>query len=76
MLHLGSVVLALIFGIAGLASAQTCTHSVRGLVEDTDGEILPGATIFIESLQRGVASGDDGRFLINELCPGSYRATI
>jgi iron complex outermembrane receptor protein len=76
MLHLGSLLLALSLGLIYPAVAQNCSDSIRGLVEDTDGETLPGATIYIESLERGVASGEDGKFVLEDLCPGSYTLTV
>ena len=76
MLHLRSLLLALSLGLIYPAGAQNCSDSIRGLVEDTDGETLPGATIYIESLERGVASGEDGKFVLEDLCPGSYTVTV
>jgi iron complex outermembrane recepter protein len=71
------LILLVIFGLViNPAGAQPCTGEVRGLVEDTDGGILIGATVFIEALDKGVPSDVDGKFLLSGLCAGSYELRI
>jgi iron complex outermembrane recepter protein len=55
---------------------QRCENAVSGLVEDTAGDRLIGATIIIEALQKGAASGSDGKFTIDQLCPGQYQIRV
>jgi iron complex outermembrane recepter protein len=56
--------------------AQTCSFSIRGLVEDENGERMVGATVVIESLQTGVVSDLEGNFSLEKLCPGNYNLKI
>jgi iron complex outermembrane recepter protein len=81
MLHLafrGLSLLLFVLTAAGSLPAigQSCNYYVSGLVEDSDGEVLPGATLYIESLQRGVVAGVDGKFRLNDLCAGNYSLMI
>ncbi|HUF09108.1 MAG TPA: TonB-dependent receptor [Rhodothermales bacterium] len=47
--------------------------SIAGAVGDARTKhALPGATVFIQSLDRGAASGSDGRFSIDNLPAGAY----
>ena len=52
------------------AAAQT---TLVGTVTDTDGETLPGATVYLSGTQRGVAADDDGHFRLTGVQPGAYR---
>lgn len=77
MLHLLLVPFVLLMLLVLTNShGQNCTHHIRGMVEDSDGENLVGATIYIQSLQRGVASDTNGKFDFIDLCPGSYLLTV
>lgn len=61
--------------LAPPAVAQ-CPNVLRGLVEDDHGEVLVGATIWIEQLKSGVVSDITGKFEIDQLCPGTYHVEI
>ena len=81
MLHLafrGIVLSLLLLTVSASTPAvgQSCNYFVSGLVEDSDGEVLPGATLYIASLQRGVATETNGKFRINDLCAGTYSLMI
>ena len=80
MLHIVLIRLALLIGIvlSGVFThAQTnCTNRLAGLVEDENGEPLPGATILIPSLSDGTASDAEGRFQFDNLCPGAFSIVI
>ncbi len=52
------------------AAAQT---TLVGTVTDTDGETLPGATVYLSGTTRGVQTDDDGRFRLTGVQPGAYR---
>lgn len=59
------------------ATAQeTCTASLSGSIQSNSGEVLPGATISIDSLGRAMAADDQGRFLFENLCPGQYTLSV
>lgn len=45
---------------------------VGTVVDRGTGEELPGATVFIEQLNRGTATGIDGRFVLADLPTGEY----
>jgi iron complex outermembrane recepter protein len=55
---------------------QGCREVLQGLVEDNEGEILVGATIWIASMQKGTSSDSNGRFILTGICPGSYDIVV
>ncbi len=53
--------------------AQTSSATIRGIVKDAESnEELVGATIYIQSVNKGQATDDRGRFVLNELSQGEY----
>jgi len=71
-----AVILSFIAGsIGGVASAQDTTGTIAGRIVDTQGLVLPGATITATGSQGSKSSvtGADGRFTVPFLTPGSYR---
>ncbi|HYG19078.1 MAG TPA: TonB-dependent receptor [Ohtaekwangia sp.] len=58
------------------AAGQSCTLALGGIVKDADGKVLPGATIWIASLEKGIVASPDGLFEINALCPGKYEVEV
>lgn len=52
------------------------TGAVRGRIVDTDNNVLPGASIYIETLNTGVTSDVNGFYTISNLEPGTYTAKI
>ena len=46
--------------------------SVRGRIVDTEKQILPGASIYIEKLNTGVISDVNGFYTLPNLAPGNY----
>ena len=50
--------------------------AVRGRVVDASKEVLPSASVFIESLQTGVVSDVNGFYNLSNLRPGTYRVTV
>lgn len=50
--------------------------SIRGRVVSDENEILPGATIFIEELNTGVISDNNGFYTIGNVKPGIYTLLI
>lgn len=63
------------FILPALAFAQS--GSVSGVITDAaSDDVLPGATVFIEELQRGAASSIDGEYSIDEIPAGSYSLVV
>lgn len=77
MLQVGlpALMLFVLFAIHG-ALGQDCTHSFRGLIEDTHGDELPGATVMVESTEHGAVTGENGEFELAGLCPGTHVLVI
>jgi hypothetical protein len=61
---------------SGLA-AQIGAASLTGRIVDQDGGALPGTTVTVESVARGLArtvtAGTDGKYVVQALPPGTYR---
>ncbi|MGB8507808.1 MAG: carboxypeptidase-like regulatory domain-containing protein, partial [Pyrinomonadaceae bacterium] len=59
------------------ALAQNATSSVRGIVTDTQGNVVPGATVTLVEAEtntsRNQTTGDDGHFSFDLISPGTYR---
>lgn len=73
------LVLACVLALASGAHvlwAQTTTATLEGVVKDTTGAILPGATIRVKSIETGISrtllTDDAGRYRIPGLAPGNY----
>ncbi len=65
-----------LFGM-GEFMLQTSSTNLRGVVTDSrNGEAIPGATIFIQELDRGVAADEKGRFEFISISPGEYTLLI
>lgn len=65
------------FFMADAIAQQRCTLTFSGQVLDEDHDItLPGASVFIKELNRGVITDDKGHFVFNSLCKGSYTVMI
>jgi iron complex outermembrane recepter protein len=78
MLQMGvyRMLLVLLLSNPFFSWAQECSFELKGLIEDTQGEALVGATVWLENLQLGTTSDLDGRFLIKNLCAGQYAIVI
>jgi len=80
-----SVVLAfaLIMGISGAASsamAQGLTGQISGVVTDSGGGVLPGATVVLKNVgtnsTRETVTGADGSFVFPDLLAGKYDISV
>lgn len=64
----------------GVLWAQATFSTIRGVVSDQTGAVVPGveveATETTTNLSRNVISGEAGGFEISELRPGTYRLTV
>ncbi|MCI0347085.1 MAG: Plug and carboxypeptidase regulatory-like domain-containing protein, partial [Chloroflexi bacterium] len=61
--------------LAPTVTAQTTTGTIRGSVTDAEGGALPGVTIAVtgdRGVERVVASGANGSYLIASVPPGDY----
>lgn len=65
------------FAFAANAQQNGCNIKVQGRIADEhEAKPLPFATILIVELQRGATSEEDGAFVLNDICPGSYTFQI
>lgn len=63
--------------LAGTALAQRTTGRIVGVVlDDADSAPLPGASLYIEQLQRGAVADRRGRFTIDNLSPAKYTLVV
>ena len=74
-----SVFVALVFVALG-AYAQTNAGTILGLVSDTSGAAIPGATVSVTNEGTGVSSifqtSGDGSYVVPYLLPGTYKITV
>jgi outer membrane receptor protein involved in Fe transport len=72
--------LALVLASASYVAAQDVTGSIRGLVVDQQGSVIPGATITARNqetgTERSATSDDNGAFSMTKLTPGKYSITV
>jgi iron complex outermembrane receptor protein len=71
------VAAALLLAIPAIVSAQGSTGFVAGVVKDSSGGVLPGATVKIVNESTGASTdlivGADGTYRADALSPGGYR---
>ncbi len=69
-----AILLALLFALVGVASAQDTTGTLSGKLTDTQGLAVPGATVTVTGPQgaKTFVTDADGRFNAPFLTPGSY----
>ncbi|HMQ02659.1 MAG TPA: TonB-dependent receptor [Pyrinomonadaceae bacterium] len=60
--------------------AQVTTADINGVVEDSAGKVIPGATVTVTNLatnfSRSTSTGSGGAFSIPNLRPGRYNVTV
>src|ERR1700716_3128078 len=56
--------------------AQQNTGRINGLVTDTSGAILPGATVEVQSNGLRAVSDSQGQFSIPNVAPGTYTLKV
>ena len=81
--RLFSAVLALVIIVAGAApraDAQGLTAHLSGVVTDTGGGVMPGATVTIKNvgtnLTKETVTGPDGAFVFPDLLAGTFDLTV
>lgn len=57
-------------------SQTSCTSSLTGQVTDAGGNPLFGTTILLTPGNIGVSTDEEGRFMFDNLCAGSYRVKL
>ena len=71
-----SVIVLFMLLACHLASGQKDRGVITGIVRDVDGVPLAGASVVIDSIRAGVATGNDGRYALRGLRDGSYALRI
>jgi hypothetical protein len=76
--RLFSIVLVLLTGTIGIAARQVPSGAVGGTISDTQGGVIPGATVTIQSdaRSRSVITNASGRYRITGLLPGRYAVQV
>ena len=76
-LKLTSVVASLILGLAVFGFAQDRFGEIDGTVSDSNGAVIPNATVRIEgnAFNRTVQANDEGYYRVLAVPPGSYKVT-
>lgn len=68
--------LILLFGVSMIANAQTVSGTLRGVVTDSNGAVVPGATVTVRNketgVERTVISNDEGLYNAPFLAIGQY----
>ncbi len=67
--------------MGSMSSAQIRTGTITGTVKDTQGEVLPGATVGISGEKllggaRSIITNEKGKFRFPNLTPGKYEVTV
>jgi len=73
-------VLALLFGVPGVVLGQQTNGSVTGIVRDSSGAAIPGATVQLRvdgnSTPREATTDQQGAFEFANLVPGQYEVSV
>lgn len=74
-----SLILSLIFCLAGFSFAQETTGTIEGVATDSAGAVVPNVTVSIEGINRGfnrtTTTGSDGFYRLQQVPPGTYKIT-
>jgi TonB-linked SusC/RagA family outer membrane protein len=73
LFHIGGAATALLFGIASAVQAQEAGTITGRVLDAASNAPLTSAQIQVVGTTRGTVTGDDGRFRIAGLRPGSYQ---
>ena len=50
--------------------------ALRGRIVDSDGRVLPGASVFIKNINTGTVSNENGSYTVTNLTPGTYLVRV
>src|SRR3989441_9984351 len=74
------VLVVLTFALTTRAQTQITTGTIQGTVTDTNGAVVPGASVEIKNLDTNFSktftTDEGGRFVALALSPGSYSVTV
>ncbi|MEO6237253.1 MAG: carboxypeptidase-like regulatory domain-containing protein, partial [Vicinamibacterales bacterium] len=77
---LATVLLAGLVANVGTARAQGLTGQIAGVVTDSGGGVMPGATVTVKNvgtnLVRETVTGADGAFVITNLLAGTFDLSV
>lgn len=68
--------LLLLLFIGGITFSFSQTGNIRGVVTDDFGLYVPGANVFIKSLNKGTITDENGAFTIYNVTEGTHEVTI
>lgn len=70
------ILISLLFTVFGLSAlrGQDCGLFLRGVVQEKDGNVLPGATVVLSD--RTTVTSADGAFQFHNLCPGTLSLVV
>ena len=76
---LTSLLLTLLIVPTILAQSQITTGQIQGEIKDSNGAVVPGASVEAKNLETGLSktatTNNDGRYVILALTPGNYKIT-
>jgi hypothetical protein len=70
--HLQTLLSVVLICLAFTAHAQ---NSISGTVRDNKGETLPGVIVFLSGTKAITATGNNGKFSLTNIAPGTYTLT-
>ena len=77
---LAAALLAALGANVGTLNAQGLTGQISGVVTDTGGGVMPGATVTVKNvgtnLVRETVTGADGAFVITNLLAGTFDLSV
>jgi len=63
--------------VTKVTAQSTITRSVNGFVrDDSSGEPIPYANVFLAGTRHGTTTNEDGYFVLSEIAPGSYKLNV
>ena len=73
-----SLLLSIFLCCTAMAFAQERFGSIEGTIKDTNGAVIPNATVVVtgNAFERTVTTNEDGYFRLASVPPGSYTAQI
>jgi hypothetical protein len=77
-----SLVLSFVFAFSAIAFGQETTGSIEGTVKDSNGAVIPGASVTVKStgstagFNATTTANDEGFFNFPRVLPGTYAVTV